>query len=74
MRGFVRNEFAPVIAEAARVARAAINTGGAGPTRQPPALPQAFTTTGVDENGDAVFQYPAMTELDSTESGAMTSS
>lgn len=74
MRAQIRYEGQSIVDEAIRQTRQSFIDAGVPAFAAPPPTtpPQSFSTPGVDENGNVVTLYPAMTELDSTETYAQT--
>lgn len=69
-----RNAFRPVIDQAVREALAAVRDAGGTVGRPSLGLPaRTVTRRGTDPQGRAITLYPFMTELDSTQSNAVTS-
>lgn len=74
MRTQTRYQFQDVVDEAVTQTRQSFIDAGAStfaaPTPTTP--PQSDTTPAIGDDGEIYTQYPAFTELDSTESGAVT--
>lgn len=68
-----RNAFRPVIEAAVREGQAATRALGGTVGRSSTGLPARTVTTPRDGPRGRTTQYPAMTEIDSTESDALTS-
>lgn len=74
MRAQIRYPEQPIVDEAVRQTRQSfIDAGVPAFAAAPPTTPpQSFSTPGTDVNGNVVTLYPAMTELDSTQTYAQT--
>ena len=73
MRAQTRYPFQDVVDESVTQTRQSLTNSGILRAPAPTVPPKSFTTAATDSEGNVFTQYPALTELDSTNSGAVTS-